>query len=87
MRPGAPWEIGVEATFAAKQDDVPEGSPPADSMDDVDLFGSWAPQAPQFEGAVLRAGIDNLFDEEYAIYPNGMNQPGRTFKITATVLF
>ena len=31
---------------------------------------------------MLRAGIDNLFDEEYTIYPNGLNQPGRTFKLS-----
>lgn len=87
LRPADPWELGLEATFAAKKDDVPEGSPPADAWTTVDAFGSWAPPSPQFQGAVLRAGIDNLFDEEYAIYPNGLNQPGRTFKITATVLF
>ena len=87
IRPADPWAFGVEATFAAKQDDVPEGSVPADAWTVVDIFGSWAPPSPQFDGAVLRAGIDNIFDEEYAIYPNGLNQPGRTFKISATVQF
>ncbi|HMQ93910.1 MAG TPA: TonB-dependent hemoglobin/transferrin/lactoferrin family receptor [Amaricoccus sp.] len=86
-RPSDPWELGVEATFAARQDDVPEGAEPGEAWTTVDVFGSWAPQAPRFQGAVLRAGIDNLFDEEYMIYPNGLNQPGRTFKLTATVLF
>lgn len=87
LRPATAWEVGVETTFAAKQDDVPEGSEPGDSWTTVDLFGSWAPQAPQFQGAVLRAGVDNLFDEDYSIYPNGLNQPGRTFKFSATVTF
>ncbi len=40
-----------------------------------------------FDGAVLRVGIDNIFDEEYMIYPNGLNQPGRTYKISAGITF
>jgi len=87
LRPADPWAFGVEATYAAEKDDMPEDGPPGDAWTTVDLFGSWTPQAPQFQGAVLRAGIDNLFDEEYSIFPNGLNQPGRTYKVTATVLF
>jgi hemoglobin/transferrin/lactoferrin receptor protein len=87
LRPGSAWEVGGSATFAAAQDDVPEESLPGEAFTVVNLYASWQPQAPQFEGAVLRAGIDNLFDEEYAIYPNGLNQPGRTFKITAAITF
>ncbi len=87
LRPAEAWEAGFAVTYAAKEDDVPEGARPGDAWTTVDLFGSWAPQAPQFRGAVLRAGVDNLFDEEYAIYPNGLNQPGRTYKISAAVTF
>jgi hemoglobin/transferrin/lactoferrin receptor protein len=87
VRPSAPWEIGARATFAAEQDDVPEDSVPGDAWTTVDLFAAWRPSAPQFEGAVLRAGIDNLFGETYSIYPNGLNQQGRTFKVSAAVQF
>lgn len=87
FRPSSAWEFGAEATFAAEQDDVPEESLPGDSWTTLDIFGSWAPEAPRFQGAVLRAGIDNLFDEEYLVYPNGLNQPGRTYKVSATVMF
>ena len=45
------------------------------------------PRAPAPRGAVFRAGDDNAFDETYAIYPNGLNQPGRTFKLAASFKF
>lgn len=87
VRPRFNWELGARAIFAAEQDDVPEGSPPADGWTTLDLFAAWAPEIPALAGTVFRAGIDNLFDETYSIYPNGLNQPGRTFKISAAVSF
>jgi hemoglobin/transferrin/lactoferrin receptor protein len=87
IRPRFDWELGARATFAAKQDDVPEGSEPAEGWTTVDLFASWAPEMAALEGTVFRAGINNLFDEQYSIYPNGLPQPGRTFKISAAVAF
>lgn len=87
FRPAFNWELGARATFAAKQDDVPEDVEPSDSWTTVDLFASWAPQMASLEGTVFRAGIDNLFDEQYTIYPNGLPQPGRTFKFSAAVAF
>ncbi|HET9067514.1 MAG TPA: TonB-dependent hemoglobin/transferrin/lactoferrin family receptor [Amaricoccus sp.] len=87
LRPAFNWQLGARATFAAEEDDVPEGSLPADGWTTVDLFASWAPQMAALEGTVFRAGIDNVFDETYAIYPNGLNQPGRTFKMSAAVAF
>lgn len=87
IRPTFDWELGARATFAAKQDDVPEGAQPADGWTTVDLFAAWRPQMAALEGTVFRAGIDNVFDETYTIYPNGLNQPGRTFKISAAVTF
>lgn len=87
IRPLLNWELGARATFAAEQDDVPEGSRPADGWTTVDLFAAWRPEIAALEGTVFRAGIDNVFDETYTIYPNGLNQPGRTFKISAAVSF
>lgn len=86
-RPSEPWEIGGRATFAARQDDVPEGSLNGESFTTLDLFATWRPDTPALRGAVLRVGVDNLFDETYAIYPNGLNQPGRTVKLSASMAF
>jgi hemoglobin/transferrin/lactoferrin receptor protein len=87
FRPATAWEAGASAVFAATQDDVPEGTEPGDAFNVFNIFASWRPAAPGFEDAVLRAGIDNIFDEQYAIYPNGLSQPGRTFKVSAAVTF
>jgi outer membrane receptor protein involved in Fe transport len=38
-------------------------------------------------GATFRAGVDNVADRTYRIYPNGLNQQGRTFKISAAIQF
>ena len=87
LRPSETWELGTRATFAADQDDVPEGSVAGEAFTVVDLFAAWRPQAGPLEGTVFRAGIDNLFDETYTIYPNELPQPGRTWKISAAVTF
>ncbi len=87
FRPVYNWELGARATFAAEQDDVPEGAQTADGWTTVDLFAAWRPEMAALDGTIFRAGIDNLFDETYTIYPNGLNQPGRTFKISAAVTF
>lgn len=86
-RPSEPWEVGGRATFAAGQDEVPEGAVTGESFTTVDLFATWRPDTPALRGVVLRVGIDNLFDETYAIYPNGLNQPGRTVKLSVSVTF
>ena len=35
----------------------------------------------------FRFGIDNVFDEDYTIYPNGLPQPGRSVEISASFTF
>ncbi|MEM6758323.1 MAG: TonB-dependent hemoglobin/transferrin/lactoferrin family receptor [Pseudomonadota bacterium] len=86
-RPTSDITVGLRATFAAEQDDVPATSVTADSYTVVDLFGSWTPSNGPLEGAVLRAGIDNIFDEQYTIFPNDLPQAGRTFRVSATFAF
>ncbi len=87
IRPNASWTLGARATFAAKQSDVPTGSTPGEAYELLDLFAIWEPDNGPLEDVVFRAGIDNLFDEQYMIYPNGLAQPGRSFKISASVPF
>lgn len=87
FRPAFNWDLGARATFAARQDDVPEETEPGEAWTRVDLYAAWQPQLASLQGTVFRAGIDNLFDETYAIYPNGLNQPGRSFKLSAAVTF
>jgi hemoglobin/transferrin/lactoferrin receptor protein len=83
VRPLAGIEIGGRATFAARQDDVPSGALPTSGYAVYDLFASWDPTP----AVTLRAGIDNLLDRDYRIHPNGLDNPGRSFKLSASVRF
>ncbi|MFW5881029.1 MAG: TonB-dependent receptor domain-containing protein, partial [Roseicyclus sp.] len=85
-RPTADWEIGARATLTADKDDTPSGiAAPGYGL--LDLFATYAPETGPLSGSTIRFGIDNLLDEDYTIYPNGLPQPGRSFEISATFTF
>ncbi|MBY5935579.1 TonB-dependent hemoglobin/transferrin/lactoferrin family receptor [Tateyamaria omphalii] len=86
-RPTSEWTVGARATFAGDQNDFPETGRAGEAYTVVDLFGSWAPEQGLFENAVFRAGIDNVFDEQYVIYPNELPQAGRSIKLSASFQF
>jgi len=86
-RPAPDVEIGGRATLAAEQDDVPEGAEAAGAYATLDLFASWRPTGGPLAGAEFRAGVDNVTDVNYRIHPNGLNQPGRSFKLSAAIRF
>jgi len=86
-RPHHDWDVGARLTLAADQDDVPTGSPPGDGYTVVDLFATYRPTLDTLNGATIQFGVDNVFDEVYQIYPNGLNQGGRTIKIAASFQF
>ncbi|WP_189799526.1 TonB-dependent hemoglobin/transferrin/lactoferrin family receptor [Tateyamaria sp. syn59] len=86
-RPAPEWVIGARATFAGDQNDVPTNGRAGEAYTVVDLFGSWSPQQGPLQNAVFRAGIDNVFDEQYIIFPNELPQAGRTIKLSASFQF
>jgi len=85
-RAGPDWTLGGRVTLADSQE-VPDGAPPANGYQLVDLFASWQPSTGPLAGITVYAGVDNVFDELYQIYPNGLSQPGRTFKISTAIQF
>ena len=87
LRPHSDWEIGLRATFASGQSDVPTYSVAGEAYQLLDAFASWRPSAGAMDGIVLRAGIDNILNEQYTIFPNELPQPGRTIKVSATYTF
>ncbi len=87
IRPTDEWLFGARAVFAAEQDRVPAGSPVADSFEVFDLYATYTPDRGPFAGGRFQVGVDNVFDENYTIYPNGLAQPGRTVEVTATFVF
>ena len=66
---------------------MPEGAEPGDGFTVVDRFASMRPTAGPFAGAVLQAGVDNVFDRDVRIHPNGLSEAGRSFKIAAAFEF
>lgn len=86
-RPAPGVTLGARGTFARGQSRVPEGGRESDGFSVVDLFASYAPESGPLAGAVFRAGVDNLFDRDHRIHPNGLDQPGRSFKISAAFTF
>lgn len=87
VRPSDTWELSARATFAAEQDDVPDEGTPGDAYELLDLYATWTPDAGALDGATIRFGVDNVFDEQYTIYPNGLAQGGRNYKISASFVF
>ncbi|GAA0309350.1 TonB-dependent hemoglobin/transferrin/lactoferrin family receptor [Rhodovulum strictum] len=87
LRPMAGLELGARATFAKRQDRVPAAGTPGDSYELLDLYATWAPGAGPLGDMVLRVGIDNVFDRGYTIYPNGLEQSGRSVSISTTFTF
>lgn len=87
VRPWDAWEFGARATIAADQTRVPAAGTPGEGFQVLDLFASWTPDAGPLAGGAVRFGVDNVFNEEYTIYPNGLPQTGRTFEISASFTF
>lgn len=86
-RPLDTVEVGGRATLAGERDDVVEDTQPAGAFAVFDLFAAWAPASGPLAGATFRAGVDNVTDTNYRIFPNGLNDPGRTFKVSAAIRF
>ncbi|PWK58162.1 TonB-dependent receptor domain-containing protein [Roseicyclus mahoneyensis] len=87
FRPTQDWELGARATLAAEQDRLPAGGTPGPSYELLDLFATFAPDRGALAGSTIRIGLDNVFDESYTIYPNGLPQTGRSLQITASFTF
>lgn len=87
VRPSQDWELGARVTLAADQDKVPSSGTTGDGFEVVDLYATWSPANGPLSNGTIRFGIDNLFDEDYTIYPNGLSQSGRSFKVSASFTF
>lgn len=85
--PALSLEAGGRLIATAAQDDVP-GRPftiaSTPGHERVDLFAAW--RSPDGR-AVVRFGVDNLFDETYRRHLSEINAPGRSFKLSVQADF
>lgn len=86
-RPNGEVELGGRATFAARQDRIPDAGTVGEAYQLLDLYASYTPQGGPLAGGTFRIGVDNVLDESYTIYPNGLAQPGRNLEVSATFTF
>ena len=87
FRPTEAWELGARATIAADQDRVLPGAAVGQGYELLDLYATWAPDSGPLAGGSVRIGLDNVLNERYTIYPNGLTQTGRSLEISATFTF
>ncbi|MCZ7598609.1 MAG: TonB-dependent receptor [Gammaproteobacteria bacterium] len=82
-RIGGDTRVGARLTWAASQDDVPEGTVGTDSYTLLDLFSNHG-----FDNGMRVAfGVSNVLDETYSIHPTTIHQPGRSFNLTISKQF
>lgn len=86
-RPVPQGEVGLRVTLADGQDDAPAGGVVTPGYTTLDVFARWSPDHGPLAGTHFAAGIDNLTDQTYRIHPNGLNQSGIAFKVSAALDF
>ena len=79
--------IGGEWIVASDRDNVPEDAIETDGYGKLDLFTSWTPASGMLRDFELRFNVDNLLDKNFRIHPNGINQPGRSFRLSLARTF
>lgn len=79
-------ELGGRATMVAGQDRVPDDTAKRGGYTRLDLFARWD-ASDYVDGLQVNAGIDNLLDQTYRTSDAIIYEPGRNFKISASMKF
>ncbi|AKS42351.1 TonB-dependent receptor domain-containing protein [Wenzhouxiangella marina] len=74
--------LGGELLLSRARTDVPEGALATPGYGKTDLHLAWLPAAGALEGFEFRLALDNVFDKAYRIHPNGIDQPGRSVRLS-----
>jgi hemoglobin/transferrin/lactoferrin receptor protein len=78
-------DVGGRATLVKGQERTGSAAEELSGYTLVDAFAVWQPGF--LNGVTLNAGIDNILDRTYKTSIGTINQPGRNFKLGATVQF
>lgn len=74
--------LGAELTASADRRDVPEGGLETAGYGKTDVFVSYLPNQGALAGFEFRVAFDNVFNKDYRIHPNGIDQPGRSVRLS-----
>ncbi|OAB58816.1 hypothetical protein AY599_20110 [Leptolyngbya valderiana BDU 20041] len=74
--------LGGEVILSRARDDVPEGALSTPGYAKADLYASWMPARGALSGFEFRLGLDNVFDKDFRIHPNAIDQPGRSVRLS-----
>ncbi len=81
-----PWgkqlTIGANVVAASDRRDAPEGALETPGFGKTDLFFNYLPEQGPLAGFEFRLAVDNVFDKDYRIHPNAIEQPGRSFRLS-----
>jgi hemoglobin/transferrin/lactoferrin receptor protein len=75
-------DVGAELTAARARDDLPEDALATPGYGKTDIYLNYLPRTGALAGFEFRLALDNVFDKDFRIHPNAIDQPGRSFRLT-----
>lgn len=79
---GGSVTLGAQLVAAADRRDVPEGALATPGYGKTDVFVEYLPVNGPLSGFEFRLAVDNVFDKDFRIHPNGIDEPGRSVRLS-----
>lgn len=74
--------VGGELVAARDRRDVAEDVLETAGFGKTDLFVNYTPERGPLAGFEFRLAVDNVFDKDFRIHPNAIQQPGRSVRLS-----
>ncbi|MYF19505.1 MAG: TonB-dependent receptor [Synechococcus sp. SB0677_bin_5] len=87
LKPNPQWKIGVRSTVAGERDVNDEDGDDTDGFVTFDLFAILQLGDDSSSGTLISFGIDNITNQKYKLYTNGLNSSGRSIKLNTRFTF
>ena len=79
--------VGAQLIASRARDDLPEDAQPTPGWGKTDVFLRYQPNKGLLDGFDFRFTVDNVFDKDYRVHPNGIDQPGRSVRVSVGYSF